>query len=48
MSWKLLTPILEHWEANPPNDFPNYSSGTWGPEKAEEMLKRQDRKWRLI
>lgn len=48
MSWKLLTPILEHWEANPPVDFPNYSSGTWGPEKAEEMLKRQGRKWRLI
>ncbi|MBA2368277.1 MAG: glucose-6-phosphate dehydrogenase [Candidatus Protochlamydia sp.] len=47
MSWKLLTPILEHWEANPPQNFPNYASGTWGPEKAEEMLKCQGRKWRL-
>ncbi len=48
MSWKLLTPILKHWQANPAYDFPNYAAGTWGPKEAEDMLHRQGRHWRLI
>ena len=48
MSWKLLTPILKHWQYQPPSLFPNYPSGTWGPEEANEMLKRQGHHWRLI
>jgi glucose-6-phosphate 1-dehydrogenase len=48
MSWKLLSPILEHWQETSPTDFPNYAAGTWGPERAEDMLKRQGRHWRLI
>lgn len=47
-SWKLLTPLLQYWKENAPFDFPNYASGTWGPEAAEEMLKKQGRSWRLI
>lgn len=47
-SWKLLTPILRYWEKHPPYEFPNYASGTWGPEEAGEMLKNQNRHWRLI
>jgi glucose-6-phosphate 1-dehydrogenase len=48
MSWKLLSPILDHWQETSPTDFPNYAAGTWGPERAEDMLKRQGRHWRLI
>ncbi len=29
-SWRIFTPVLEHWEAHPPL-FPNYASGSWGP-----------------
>lgn len=47
-SWRLFTPILEHWKAHPPGDFPNYSAGSWGPKAAEEMLKRKGHSWRLI
>lgn len=47
-SWKLLTPLLDYWEKVPPKDFPNYASGTWGPDAAESMLERQDRFWKLI
>jgi glucose-6-phosphate 1-dehydrogenase len=46
-SWKLLTPILEKWQAHLPS-FPNYPSGTWGPEEADKLLARQGRKWRWI
>lgn len=47
-SWKLLTPVLNHWKETPPDHFPNYSSGTWGPENADELLSRDGRKWRLV
>lgn len=47
-SWKLLTPILEYWKNNKPTDFPNYQAGTWGPKAADDLLARDNRKWRLI
>jgi glucose-6-phosphate 1-dehydrogenase len=47
-SWRLLTPILNDWASKKAGDFPNYASGTWGPKAAEEMLARDNRKWRLI
>ncbi len=47
-SWKFMTPILEKWSQSPPNDFPNYASGTWGPKAADEMMARSGRQWRLI
>jgi glucose-6-phosphate 1-dehydrogenase len=47
-SWRLLTPLLEHWDANKPLDFPNYQSGTWGPKAADNLLTEDGHKWRLI
>lgn len=47
-SWKLLQPILEHWEETPADDFPNYPAGSWGPEEANKMIHREGRSWRLM
>ena len=47
-SWRLLTPILEHWQAEKPPTFPNYSSGLWGPVSSDEMLEREGHQWRLL
>lgn len=47
-SWTLLTPVLEYWNSTPPDKFPNYASGTWGPDAAEQMIARDGRKWRLL
>ena len=47
-SWKFLTPILDHWAHHVPNDFPNYSSGTWGPKTSDAMLARDRRQWRTL
>lgn len=47
MSWKLLTPLLHYWQKNIAN-FPNYASGSWGPDSAEQLLQQQGRHWRLI
>ena len=45
-SWTVVQPILDVWKALPPRDFPNYAAGTWGPEQADELLRREGREWR--
>lgn len=47
-SWEILTPVLKHWTAHPPKDFPNYPSGSWGPEKADQMIQKDNRFWRIL
>jgi len=47
-TWSLLTPVLEKWEKTKPKDFPNYPSGTWGPQTAQELLERDGRSWRKL
>jgi glucose-6-phosphate 1-dehydrogenase len=47
-TWALMTPILEAWEKNPPTDFPNYDAGTWGPEAADQLLRKDGRKWHKL
>ena len=44
--WSVVSPILDIWKALPPRNFPNYPSGTWGPKEADELLERDDRRWR--
>jgi len=43
--WGLITPILEHWAANPAPELPNYPAGTWGPDAADKMVTDSGRKW---
>ncbi|MEW6360833.1 MAG: glucose-6-phosphate dehydrogenase [Acidobacteriota bacterium] len=45
-SWKIVTPILDVWQAIPARDFPNYSAGSWGPAEADELLAREGRRWK--
>jgi glucose-6-phosphate 1-dehydrogenase len=47
-TWALMTPILEAWAKNPPTDFRNYEAGTWGPEAADELLRKDKRKWHKL
>jgi glucose-6-phosphate 1-dehydrogenase len=47
-SWELFTPVLYHWQNHRPANFPNYSSGTWGPEEADILIARGGRKWRHL
>ena len=44
-AWRVATPILDVWAAEPPTDFPNYAAGTWGPASAEELITRDGRDW---
>lgn len=47
-SWKILTPVLDYWHNTPPKQFPNYAAGSWGPEEAQEMVRREGREWRIL
>ncbi len=47
-TWSLYTPVLEAWQAHPAKDFPNYPAGSWGPEAAEELLRRDGREWQKM
>jgi glucose-6-phosphate 1-dehydrogenase len=47
-SWRLLTPLLNHWLTTKQADFPNYASGTWGPAAADQLLAKKGYQWRLI
>ena len=44
-AWRLLMPVLEVWNSSPPNDFPNYASGTWGPDSTQGLLVQQGHSW---
>src|ERR1700722_10415764 len=44
-AWEAASPILEAWNNNPPDDFPNYASGTWGPEAATRLIERDHHHW---
>ncbi|HEY9656930.1 MAG TPA: glucose-6-phosphate dehydrogenase, partial [Allocoleopsis sp.] len=48
-SWRILTPLLNAWDAPaPPDAIPLYEAGTWGPIEAELLLNRDGRRWRRL
>ncbi|MCK6555061.1 glucose-6-phosphate dehydrogenase [Candidatus Binatia bacterium] len=44
-AWKVVTPVLDVWQALQPRDFPNYPAGSWGPTAADALLERDGRQW---
>jgi len=44
-SWRIVTPILDLWQALPARDFPNYAAGTWGPEASDALLQKSGHEW---
>ena len=46
-AWKVVAPVLEAWSSTPPSDFPNYVSGSWGPQSAETLIAQDGRSWLL-
>lgn len=46
--WSVVDPIIQRWESTAAPGFPNYAAGTWGPEKADDLLKSEGRQWRIL
>ena len=47
-TWALMTPVLEAWAKSKPTDFPNYASGSWGPQCGEDLIGRDGRRWNNV
>ncbi|MFP4069808.1 MAG: glucose-6-phosphate dehydrogenase [Opitutales bacterium] len=45
-SWRLITPILEHWEECGGHGLDEYAAGSWGPLASERLLWRKGHQWR--
>jgi len=45
-AWEFVTPILEAWQNAPPQDFPNYAAGAWGPAAANRLASCTPGGWR--
>jgi glucose-6-phosphate 1-dehydrogenase len=43
--WKIVDPIISEWGKYKCPDYPNYSSGSEGPEAADELIKKFGHKW---
>ncbi|WP_163195214.1 glucose-6-phosphate dehydrogenase [Clostridium thermarum] len=46
-SWKYVDDVTRIWR-NEKTQFPNYAAGSWGPEAAHELLRRDGRQWWLV
>lgn len=47
-SWQFFTPILKHWTKKPLDESALYEGGSWGPQVADDMIKKDGSTWRLI
>lgn len=45
-SWKLVTPLLQHWESQRNRGLMTYAAGSWGPDAANELIGLTDNVWR--
>jgi glucose-6-phosphate 1-dehydrogenase len=43
--WEVVDPIIARWDRIPPVHFPNYAAGTWGPQEADLLMKREGHYW---
>jgi glucose-6-phosphate 1-dehydrogenase len=46
--WRVVQPVLDYWTANQPDHLPGYASGSFGPQEADDLLKKDGRAWRPI
>ena len=44
--WSVVTSVLDVWKALPARNFPNYASGSWGPQEAHDLIEKDGRVWR--
>jgi glucose-6-phosphate 1-dehydrogenase len=44
-AWRIVMPVLDYWKENPALDYPNYASGSWGPDSSDKLMGFH-RNWR--
>jgi glucose-6-phosphate 1-dehydrogenase len=46
--WRVVQPVIDYWTAHKPNHLPYYAAGSFGPEEADELMRKDGRAWRPI
>ena len=44
-AWRVVAPLIEAQDALRPDDLPLYEPGSWGPDAADALLRRDGRLW---
>jgi glucose-6-phosphate 1-dehydrogenase len=47
-AWALVDPIIEAWQSASAPPFPNYPSGSDGPQAATDLTNSEGRRWRPL
>ncbi|MDD5199286.1 MAG: glucose-6-phosphate dehydrogenase [Terrimicrobiaceae bacterium] len=47
-AWKFVDAIRAAWDSGEGGPLANYSAGTWGPDEADELVKRSGAAWRRL
>jgi len=45
-AWKFLTPVIEAWKEEHEVPLYGYPAGTWGPDKADDLIEDKEITWR--
>ena len=45
-AWRVVEPLIEHWERHPPGTMPSYKAGSWGPAEADRLVHADGASWR--
>jgi len=45
-AWKFLSPVIECWKNDKDVPLYGYPAGTWGPEKADDLIEDKEITWR--
>ena len=43
--WEFTTKIMDAWTDDPVKKIPTYKPGSWGPQEADDFIKKDGRKW---
>jgi glucose-6-phosphate 1-dehydrogenase len=47
-AWRFISCIEDAWKKLTPLSGPTYAAGDWGPDEADELLRRDGRAWRRL
>src|SRR5512146_1840696 len=45
-AWRVIDPLIQFWESNPPDQMATYAAGSWGPREADQLIEEDGVEWR--
>jgi glucose-6-phosphate 1-dehydrogenase len=45
-AWRIVDPLIKHWESHPPERMPTYAPRSWGPPEADQLVRPHGAQWR--